>query len=778
MRTILSTLIKSLILLLLIVILPISCSKDITDDDNIIIPGEDNEVFIKVATELYDYLFSHEDATIEDIQEQLKQYSSQVASDVNDDILYLKIDSLYDFICDPYKKIGAIDMDETEIDDNGYSKEDVYDEIKKALYPEQYLSHSRISDIIDSTSLKGYTRANDDSPITLNKKKILIWDPWGLSNIGNELNNIKTTEGEKVEVEFSSSEKKIREFDQYDIVYMCCHGLRATDRDECVGIVMPRSIWERAWNLLSGKGEETQKEYFLRESELEQLFPRDLSKTILWTSVCYADAEASVIKKIATNRHVAAFAGVNTRSISSVTRLPFKKFVEYFYQGSTASVAAKRAIPQSIIENTIPESKSKQDSDAPYHMNYINCTSKKFPNERFSGRFSFYPYLSVQGPQSNQARSSVNNQPRTEIIVSNEMYNYLTNRTATRNTDFTRALRGSNTSGGFWIRNKDTGHISEIEINDQTAIMYNKTTYYPNKNGEQKMLVRFEVLGKTDNLEVGTYEYRTYLEIDGEKEYSDSIYEFTVSEIKHLTCPDFYHPHMIDLGLPSGRKWSCCNLGAIRIVDSGISCAWGITEQFKFGDDLLGEKARHKYQYSEYHGDGAIDEDVYTDIGSNISGTAYDAATNYNGALRMPTKKDVEELIENCTFLWGHVYKTDGIKTVSKSRGSIAIGQNGNMIFLNDIFWTSTLSSEESDEQPFLMKPRKNGVSGCAYCFYGVDYKDSSYPLEKEVQLLLHYIENDEKDDNIYYFEGEMFYKPTIIPEKRFWQCTIRPVSN
>ena len=27
-------------------------------------------------------------------------------------------------------------------------------------------------------------------------------------------------------------------------------------------------------------------------------------------------------------------------------------------------------------------------------------------------------------------------------------------------------------------------------------------------------------------------------------------------------CPDGKHPHMIDLGLPSGTKWACCNVGA------------------------------------------------------------------------------------------------------------------------------------------------------------------------------------------------------------------------
>ena len=31
-----------------------------------------------------------------------------------------------------------------------------------------------------------------------------------------------------------------------------------------------------------------------------------------------------------------------------------------------------------------------------------------------------------------------------------------------------------------------------------------------------------------------------------------------------LSCPDDDHPHKIDMGLPSGTKWACCNVGAYR----------------------------------------------------------------------------------------------------------------------------------------------------------------------------------------------------------------------
>ena len=42
-------------------------------------------------------------------------------------------------------------------------------------------------------------------------------------------------------------------------------------------------------------------------------------------------------------------------------------------------------------------------------------------------------------------------------------------------------------------------------------------------------------------------------------------------------CPDGNHPHMIDLGLPSGTKWACCNVGANSPAECGDYFAWGET---------------------------------------------------------------------------------------------------------------------------------------------------------------------------------------------------------
>ena len=44
----------------------------------------------------------------------------------------------------------------------------------------------------------------------------------------------------------------------------------------------------------------------------------------------------------------------------------------------------------------------------------------------------------------------------------------------------------------------------------------------------------------------------------------------TPEEQAYTSCPDSHHPHWIDLGLPSGTKWACCNQGASSPEDYGI----------------------------------------------------------------------------------------------------------------------------------------------------------------------------------------------------------------
>ena len=128
------------------------------------------------------------------------------------------------------------------------------------------------------------------------------------------------------------------------------------------------------------------------------------------------------------------------------------------------------------------------------------------------------------------------------------------------------------------------------------------------------------------------------------------------NSVQKFSCPDGNHPHMIDLGLPSGTKWACCNLGASTPEQSGNYYRCGETEPFKEGDT----DATYPYKG--------------VDIGNNIAGTKYDAATaNWGASWRMPTENQMKELMHNCTYKW---------TTLNGVKGGKVTGRKGSTLFL------------------------------------------------------------------------------------------------
>ena len=123
-------------------------------------------------------------------------------------------------------------------------------------------------------------------------------------------------------------------------------------------------------------------------------------------------------------------------------------------------------------------------------------------------------------------------------------------------------------------------------------------------------------------------------------------------------CPDNNHPHMIDLGLPSGTKWACCNVGTSKPEDYGGYYAWGETE------------TKSTYSWSTYkHCDGS--SNTCHNLGSSIAGTQYDVAhVKWGGSWVMPSKDQIEELDDNCTYTWTTFNGVNGGKFTSKKNGA------------------------------------------------------------------------------------------------------------
>ena len=170
----------------------------------------------------------------------------------------------------------------------------------------------------------------------------------------------------------------------------------------------------------------------------------------------------------------------------------------------------------------------------------------------------------------------------------------------------------------------------------------------------------------------------------GAKESNGGDDSWPVSETSDALTYDMlgpfeYHNEVayVDLGLPSGLKWAALNLGAAYPEDNGDVYIWGSVIPADYTDS----------------------SSITTSL-KDISGNSrYDAArAQLGGGWRMPTEKEVNELIDNC--YWDKCYLYD-------IYGWLVTGRNGNSMFLPfmdefksegeniGVFWTSNISPSD-----------------------------------------------------------------------------------
>lgn len=118
----------------------------------------------------------------------------------------------------------------------------------------------------------------------------------------------------------------------------------------------------------------------------------------------------------------------------------------------------------------------------------------------------------------------------------------------------------------------------------------------------------------------------------------------------------------VDLGL--SVKWANCNIGASSPEEYGDYFAWGDTKtKSDFYENNCITYGKDGGQLISY---GFVDRDVLK--------VQYDAATiNWGKYWRMPTQKEMQELVDNCTWTW---------TTQNEVKGCLVTGSNGNSIFL------------------------------------------------------------------------------------------------
>ena len=169
----------------------------------------------------------------------------------------------------------------------------------------------------------------------------------------------------------------------------------------------------------------------------------------------------------------------------------------------------------------------------------------------------------------------------------------------------------------------------------------------------------------------------------------------------------------VDLGL--SVKWATCNVGASSPEEYGNYYAWGET--------------RTKSTYTESN------SKTYHKSINDIKGNSkYDAArANWGRDWRMPTKSEMQELIDKCIWTWTTQNGVNGYKVTSKTNGNYiflpaAGDRDGSSLYYaggRGYYWSSSPNEGSSYSAVSLYF-----FSGSRYTYYyGRDYGQSVRPV-------------------------------------------------
>ena len=252
------------------------------------------------------------------------------------------------------------------------------------------------------------------------------------------------------------------------------------------------------------------------------------------------------------------------------------------------------------------------------------------------------------------------------------------------------------------------GHISNVNNNDASSCI-NGLLLAEDENGEVKADSKtYETKGFKMDMRIlanglksdSAYCCRPYIKYsthDGQVHY---VYGPAVT-VRTNNLDDW----AVDLGLPSGIRWSQCEYGR-EDFDDMYDYIYGSNSFYVFWGSLVNYYSRPKNYTYEYW-DTATRS--YVDIGNEISGTQYDVAhVKLGGHWRLPTKADVEELIANTRISYSETeyeltYSDAGSSRLIANLAVITSKENGNSIksFMGNAYWTGTMS--EQPDCPYLI---------------------------------------------------------------------------
>lgn len=129
------------------------------------------------------------------------------------------------------------------------------------------------------------------------------------------------------------------------------------------------------------------------------------------------------------------------------------------------------------------------------------------------------------------------------------------------------------------------------------------------------------------------------------------------------TSDDLYGGHeCVDLGIKSNGKtllFAKCNLGADHEYDYGNYYSWGETEGTPEKTEFTWKTYTYGYdsgvdepKVTKYCNDANYGANDYTDALTELAKLNDAASVNWGGAWRMPTKEELQSLLDECNWNW------------------------------------------------------------------------------------------------------------------------------
>ncbi|MCQ2191928.1 MAG: SHOCT domain-containing protein [Paludibacteraceae bacterium] len=242
----------------------------------------------------------------------------------------------------------------------------------------------------------------------------------------------------------------------------------------------------------------------------------------------------------------------------------------------------------------------------------------------------------------------------------------------------------------------------------------------------------------------------------------------------------------VDLGLPSGRLWATCNLGAESVEKSGDFYAYGETEARESFDDIDDYKW---VEYRKYDGEKylkCIYENFRTVNGNEVLNQDDDAAASNWGAMwRIPSSDDLNELVDGCSWEWIENFNGTGVS------GQLGTSKsNGNTIFFPTGYYLSTTirrGDRDDDDCLYLLEASEDvdpqvydselneGYAVRAIVAMGNECEESeenedndNFDEEEDLEDIIEY-EEDEQGVSVSGFKDEYTYVDLGLESGTLW---------